>query len=148
MNKTQVHKHCVQLVEDKIDRLNGLIKSAQDAANDDTKSSAEDKYETNREMMNAEKDKAKRQLDEAYKLRKVLDVINPNLGSETVDLGALIQTNIGWFYYAVGLGQLQVGTNKVFGISPVSPLGTILRDAKVGDNFSFNGREVKVELVS
>lgn len=122
--------------------------SAQQAANEDTKSSAGDKYETNREMMQAEKDKAMQQLSEASKLRKVLDGINPKNNSESVGLGSLVKTNIGLFYIAVAIGEFEIDKSKVFGISPVSPIGSALKGYEKGDNINFNGREVIIELVS
>lgn len=122
--------------------------SAQQAANDDTKSSAGDKYETNREMMQAEKDKAMQQLSEALKLRKVLDGINIKNNSDAIGLGSLVQTNIGLFYIAVAIGEFEIDKTKVFGISPVSPIGNALKGYKKGDIINFNGREVSVELVS
>ena len=144
MKKVEVHQYCVQFVEERIDRLNKMINSAQQAANEDTKSSAGDKYETNREMMQAEKDKALMQLSEASKLRKVLDGLNPNSVSESVELGSLVLTNLGVFYIAVAIGEFEISKTKIFGISPVSPIGIALKGVEKSDSIQFNGREVQV----
>ena len=49
--------------------------NAQQAANEEGKSSAGDKYETGRAMMQIERDKAAQQLDEALKLKNIIDHI-------------------------------------------------------------------------
>ena len=61
---------CTQYVEEKINICTEAMRNAQDAANEEDKSSAGDKYETGRAMMQIERDNAAVQLDEALKLKK------------------------------------------------------------------------------
>ena len=62
----------------KIELLQQNIDEIQAAANEETKSSAGDKYETSREMLRQEREKYSRQLAEQLKLRQVLQQINPS----------------------------------------------------------------------
>jgi len=144
VNKIEVHNKCTALIDDRIERLNSLIESAQKASSEDTKSSAGDKYETSREMMQAEKDKASQQIFEALKLKKVLHQINENEVKNTVELGSLIKTTLGVFYISVALGEFLIDDNKYFAISPVSPIGKALLGIKANDSITFNGNVIKV----
>ena len=145
--KQEVHAYCQQLVEDQIARSQQLIIEAQAAANQDSKSSMGDKYETNREMMALEIGKAGEQLQESSKLKRVLGELNPKNKSSNVTLGSLISTNIGLFYLSVSLGKIKVAEKEVFVLSAVAPLGKVLMDKQIGDEFEFNSRPIKIHSI-
>ena len=146
--KGEVHAHCHQLVDARIALVHKLINEAQTAANDDTKSSMGDKYETGREMMALELRKAGEQLREGSKLKQVLSELNPDIVSKTVIVGSLVSTSIGVFYLSVSLGQVNVQGKQVFILSAVSPLGKILIDKKQGDEFEFNSRSITIKNIA
>jgi len=145
--KQEVHAYCQQLVEIQIARSQQLIVEAQTAANQDSKSSMGDKYETNREMMALEIAKAGEQLQEGSKLKRVLSELNPINITKKVALGSLISTNIGFFYLAVSLGKINVGDEEIFVLSAVSPLGKVFIDKQSGSEFEFNARTIKIHSV-
>lgn len=145
--KQQVHAHCHQLVDERIALAQKLIAEAQQAANLESKSSVGDKYETGRAMMMHEREKAESQLQEALKLKKVLNQINSEKVSVQGELGSYINTPHGNFYLAVSLGKVQVSSNEVFVLSPVSPLGAQLVGKKVGDSFHFNSKTFDIKLI-
>ena len=66
-----LHK-CHEFVESRISNARNALDEAQQAANEETKSSAGDKYNTERAMMQIERDKHAAQLVEAQKLQKAL----------------------------------------------------------------------------
>ena len=53
-DKDELYKKCVQIIENQILLAQQGIENAQQAANEETKSSAGDKYETTRAMMQIE----------------------------------------------------------------------------------------------
>ena len=55
--KQTLIEQCEEFVQQKIDVSEKLMNEAQDSANNETKSSAGDKFETGRAMMHAERDK-------------------------------------------------------------------------------------------
>ena len=146
--KELLHAHCQQIVDDRIKLTQKLISEAQQAANQDGKSSMGDKYETNREMMALEMRKASEQLQEASKLKKVLGTINPNTIAQTVGIGTFTSTSIGDFFVSVSLGKVNVEEQEVFVLSAVSPLGKMLLGKKAGDQFDFNSQQVKIKSIS
>ena len=147
MNKHDLYAHCQSLVQQKLDEAGKAMHAAQAAANEETKSSAGDKYETGRAMMHLEKEKLASQHAEALKLKKVIDQINPDRPTEKVELGSLVETSMGWFFVAIGLGQVKVEGQTYFLISPAAPIGRLLWGKSVDESFTFNGKEVVVKNI-
>jgi len=117
----------------------------QESANDETKSSAGDKYETGRAMMQLELEKLGVQLSDAQKQLQILHKINLDNSSGAVRSGSLVNTNHGSFFISVSAGILTVDGIKVTAISTVSPLGATLLERKRGDEFQFNGKAFRIE---
>ena len=61
--KKKLYDLCIAYVQGRMDEAKLAIDEAQKASNDDTKSSAGDKYETGREMMQQETDRNMAQLN-------------------------------------------------------------------------------------
>ena len=72
--KRKLYQHCINFVDKRIAAAKETIAMAQESANEDTKSSAGDKYETGRAMAQLEIEKTAGQLEEALKDKKLLDV--------------------------------------------------------------------------
>lgn len=136
--KVQLHAHCLTVVSQQIERLQQSIGDIQNASNNETKSSAGDKYETGRAMAQLEKDKLSQQLARSLSLKKVLLQINPKVVSDKVQLGSLVYTDTSIFYIAVGLGSVQINEDSFFVISPMSPIGKLLINKKEGESVVFN----------
>ncbi len=146
--KEELLAKCQQLVEERIELAKKLIREAQQAANQDAKSSMGDKYETSREMMALEMRKASEQLQEASKLKKVLSSIKPTQKNVKVGIGSLVSTSIGDFFVSVSLSKVSIATRDVFVLSAVSPLGKMLIEKKLGDQFDFNSKQVVIKGLS
>ena len=97
--------------------LLALDKAAQQSANNETKSSAGDKYETGRAMMHLEKERLARQMIEVAKLRKPLEMINPEKIESTVALGSIVTTENRNYFLSVSLGEVELEEEKYFCIS-------------------------------
>jgi hypothetical protein len=138
--KKELYNQCLNYVEKRMEAAQLAITEAQKASNDDTKSSAGDKYETGREMMQQETNRNLTQLNEANKLRVALNKVNTTAISETVDTGSLVITNHGNFYIAISAGTLSVNNEIWFAVSPASPIGSVLKGLKAGNEFNLNNK--------
>lgn len=143
--KISLHKECVQLAKEKVQKAREILKEFQDAANEETKNTAGDKYETARAMLHLEQEKASHQMEEAIKLKDSLDLINPELFSNEIKFGSLIKTNLGYFYIAASIGKVKLDMLELFVISSVSPLGALFIGKKKGDYVELNGRKYLIE---
>ncbi|HEY4194294.1 MAG TPA: 3-oxoacyl-ACP synthase [Mucilaginibacter sp.] len=145
--KIELHKLCMAYVRKRMETAAQAIDAAQQAANEETKSSAGDKYETGRAMMQQETDRNKAQLNEANKLMVALNHINTGTISKTVIPGSLVITNNGKFYMAISAGTLLLNEEAYFSVSPASPIGLSLSGKSAGNEFTLNGKQYRVESI-
>ncbi len=145
--KKQLHTKCSEITLKRVQDLSTIIQEAQNAANNETKSSAGDKHETGRAMAQLETEKLSKQLAEALKLEQTLTQINPESNHLQVGLGSLVTTNNGKFYISISLGKLELNSETYFVISPVSPIGKLLNGLKQNESFSFNGRSYLINEI-
>ncbi|MGZ3811112.1 MAG: 3-oxoacyl-ACP synthase [Mucilaginibacter sp.] len=145
--KKELYDLCISYVQKRIDTARQAIEATQQAANEETKSSAGDKYETGRAMMQQESDRNKAQLTEANKLMVALNHVPLNSVSKTAETGSLIITDNGKFYIAISAGTLVVNSESYFAVSPASPIGLKLKGQKAGDEFELNGKYYRIEAI-
>ncbi len=145
--KKQLHVLCMAYVQERMNAAQFAINEAQQATNDDTKSSAGDKYETGREMMQQETNRNLTQLNEANKLMVMLNQVSTAGQSPVADSGSVVITNNGKFYLSISAGSLTLNNETYFAISPGSPIGLKMKGCKKGQEFSINGKVYKVEEV-
>ena len=146
--KSSLYQLCLNFIEERIQTAETALKQAREASNDDTKSSAGDKYETSREMMQQDIDRNKRLLIDAEENQKVLTSIKDTPYSETARNGSLVYTDQGNFYLSISAGQLHLGNDVVFAISAVSPIGKLLLGKQKGNQFDFNGKKYQIKEVA
>jgi transcription elongation GreA/GreB family factor len=143
--KKELYTLCVNYAKNRIDTAKEAIEDAKQSANEETKSSAGDKYETAREMMQQETDRNQAQLNEANKLLVALNQISVDTVSTTAGPGSLVLTDNGKFYIAISAGALTLHGEGYFAVSPASPIGGKLQGRKVGDEFNLNGKDYQVK---
>lgn len=142
--KISLHQACLQRVQQAIALALKAMEDAQNAANQETKSSVGDKYETGRAMMQLEKEKYAQQLVQAQDLHQQLERLNPQQQSTQIQLGSLIRSNEGLYYLSVSLGKLIHEGKTVFVLSAASPLGQVLLGKKAGEKIVFQGRNISI----
>ncbi|MFD0765734.1 3-oxoacyl-ACP synthase [Mucilaginibacter lutimaris] len=142
--KSKLHSLCVNYVQTRMQAAEQAIAEAQQAQNDDTKSSAGDKYETGREMAQQETNRNLAQLNEANKLMVALNQIPVNGTSAKAENGSVIITNNGNFYLAISAGMLELDGKTYIAVSAASPIGYQLKDKKAGEAFILNGKTYQI----
>src|SRR5476649_2245216 len=145
--KEALYKQCVDHVQKRMEAAEQGIKEAQQASKDDTKSSAGDKYETGRAMMQQEKDRNTIQLNEANKLMVALNSISTKGESDIIETGSLVLTNGGKFYIAISAGTLVVDNETYFAVSAAAPICMQMMGKKAGDEFEVNGKRYRIDKV-
>ncbi len=145
--KEHIKQHCLSVINEKIAGLQSAITSVNESANNETKSSAGDKHETAKAMMQLEQEKLSKQLSDLQNQYNDLDKIDCSTSSAIIRKGSLIETDKGWFFISVGLGKLQFDNKVVFAVSEQSPIGKFLLEKNFGATFEFNGISYSVKSV-
>jgi hypothetical protein len=145
--KSEVYQLCLSLVQKRIETAETALAQAQEASNDDTKSSAGDKFETTREMMQQDIFRNKSLLADAKQNLHQLESINDVPVLDTVRNGTLVYTNNGIFYISISAGQLVANGQTVYAISAASPVGQLFIGKKVKADFTFNNKQFIIEKI-
>jgi transcription elongation GreA/GreB family factor len=145
--KKKLFLFCEDYVNQKINAAQEAIDNAQKSANQETKSSAGDKYETGRSMLQLDIEKYSAQLHEGMKLKKTLNQIDYKEIYQNVQTGSLVETNHGNFFLSISAGKITLGVIEYMAISFSSPIGQALFNKKVNDEINFRGDKFLIESV-
>jgi transcription elongation GreA/GreB family factor len=148
LSKKNVYEACLNEINTRHLFYIKMINELKEGAINDAKSSAGDKHETARAMMQIEQEKATKQMNEVLEMKSIIEKIGTFQIISTIGLGSLVKTNIGYFYIAIPIGKLQITQHEVFVISPKSPLGSKLLGLKQKDAIEFNARKIIIESVN
>jgi transcription elongation GreA/GreB family factor len=139
--KSQLYQLCLTFIQNRIENIEYSMLQARQASNDDTKSSAGDKYETTREMMQQEMDRNSKLLYEAGQQKIALQQIENVDAAKEVKNGSLVLSSNGNFYISISAGELNVDGQKFIAVSQAAPIGRIFIGSKKGEELSFNGNK-------
>lgn len=134
-------------ITSKIEMLTVDIKSLVESKNNDTKSSAGDKYETSREMAQIELNKLEIQLQKSNVLLNELNKIEKIKSSKTIEIGSLVISSQENYFLSVPFGKLILEHNEYYAISLASPMGIALKNKKIGDIVEFGGRKIEIKEI-
>ena len=143
--KEELYELCVAHVNERLQTIERTIESNQKALTSETKSSAGDKHETGRAMLQLEMEKAGQQLQSIRQMKETLSRIDPSKTSEIISLGSLVETNLANYYLSVSAGQLTVENKIYFAISTSSPIGKLLLGKTVAEEILWNGRTIRIK---
>lgn len=145
--KKKLYEQCQGYLAQRITTAQDAIKAMQSSANDETKSSAGDKYETGRAMMQLEMEKDSAQLAEAVKLKRILDNIKIDKRASVIQPGSLVITDHSNFFIAISVGQVILEDKLYLVVSAESPIGAKLIGLKTEEKLIFANRTYKIEQV-
>lgn len=144
MLKGLIFKSVFSQVDSKIESIEARITSTKESRDNNTKSSAGDKHETARAMMQIELENNQKQLQQNLALKQELSKINLEQKYTSVDFGSLVVTNKGKYFISIGIGKVEVDNEAIFVISLVSPIGQQLKGKQKGELITFNNQEIKI----
>jgi len=147
VNKSDLLHHLQGLLQEKVDAAQREIISTRDSFTSDTKSSAGDKHEVGRAMVQQELDKLEEQHAKLIALQQELARVPLERTFDHVAFGSLVTTDQGTYFVAIGLGRIEFDGGNCFAISLVSPIGQALKDRRVGEQVIFNGKSITVRHI-
>ena len=140
--KQQLLNACTDFVEAKFKTISDSIASNKSDLTSESKSSAGDKHETGRAMIQLEMEKSGQQLAEVSKMQETLKKVSIENSLENIGLGSLIKTTKGTYFVAISIGKVVLEKQDYFVISAQSPIGNQLLGKIVGDIIPFNNAEI------
>jgi len=145
--KEKIYVQYQQMLETKISGLQKQLTDLKESTANETKSTAGDKYETARAMLQIEQDNTRRQLQEVMEQQAVFSIIDISLPATEVIRGSLVKTNKGYLFISVALGKIVVDGITVIALSPQSPLGQQLMGMKPTNTTTINNTTYSIEEI-
>lgn len=142
--KEDLYLLCLAFVEHRYNTIQNTITEIQESLTSETKSSAGDKHETGRAMLQLEREKTGNQLAEIQKIKETLSKINVSKSSEFIGLGSLVYTTKSNYFIAISAGEFKVENEVFYAISPNTPIGQLLMGKTVGDEVVFREQRFKI----
>jgi|TARA_Y100000817_G_scaffold93019_1_gene72477 transcription elongation GreA/GreB family factor len=135
------------LIKDKTQLLKFELDSINKEKNNLKKSSAGDKFEISRALMQTEYDKIHNQLLILKNQLRAIKSISLSDKKKKVGVGSFIKTNKSFYFISIGLGKQIIDNNAINIISLSSPIGKLLNNKKKGDKIVFNNKEELIENI-
>ena len=141
--KSQIQANLRSILENTLEEARREYLLAKESRDSDTKSSAGDKFETGREMMQREMDKLSALVDNTLNSIAKLDRIADLPTSMVISEGSLVETDQETYFISIGYGKL----DSIYAISIESPLGDELKGKRVGDRIEMRGRNITIKSI-
>jgi transcription elongation GreA/GreB family factor len=145
--KKAAYGHCFQFVVVRLKRIQLQISELEMALTSETKSSAGDKHETGRAMIQLEREKLGQQLAELEKTQQLLSKVPRERDTTTVGLGNLVITNTFSYYIAVSAGECKYEGKSIYCISAATPIGQLIMGKSIGHIIHFNGKTTSIVAI-
>ena len=145
--KQALYQQCVSSIDARLEVVQKALNEIKEALLSETKSSAGDKHETGRAMLQLEREKTGNQLAETLKIKEALSKVDISKTSETVRLGSVVFTSKANYFVAVSAGELIFEGEKFYAISPSTPIGQLLISKCIDDEISFVNQTFKIEKI-
>lgn len=131
-------------IDDKINILQSEFNVYKDSAANETKSTAGDKHDTSKSMMQLEQEKMSSQLGDILSQKKVLLNISVNSKQKSIGLGSLVYTSNGIFFLSIFTKPIALDNQNYFPVSIQSPIGKELLKSKKGSTITINAKQYTV----
>ncbi|MDA0177993.1 GreA/GreB family elongation factor [Mesoflavibacter profundi] len=142
--KTQLLQLCNQSLETRLQSVLAVIEDIKQSLQSETKSSAGDKHETGRAMLQLEREKAGHQLAEIEKTKQILSKINTESTSKNIGLGSVVYTTTSNYFISISAGELKVENETFYAISASTPIGQLLLGKSIGDKVTFRNMTFEI----
>jgi len=142
--KQNLYDQCQSFIDIRFHTIQHTINDIQESLTSETKSSAGDKHETGRAMLQLEREKAGQQLAEIQKVNQLLSKIDVSKSSNSIGLGSIAYTTQANYFVAVSAGEFTVAHEKFYAISANTPIGRLLLGKTTGDKIQFRDQDFEI----
>jgi len=142
--KENLYSFCVAFIDNRLLTVKTTMDEIQDSLLSETKSSAGDKHETGRAMLQLEREKVGQQLAEIQKVNQLLSKINRSKTSKIINLGSVVFTSNINYYIAISAGELIIDEGKFYAISVSTPIARLLLGKTINNEIQFRDQHFKI----
>ena len=142
--KELLFSHCESSLKGRLISYKKRSDELYESLKSETKSSAGDKHETGRAMIQIDREKTGKQIKEVEKEYELLSKINSITVLNPAGLGSVVITKENQYYIAISAEPFEYNSKIYYCISRKSPIGSLLFGKKTEDIVVFNNRKIEV----
>lgn len=146
--KEQLIQACQQWLDTRSTTVKKTLADIKTSLEEETKSSAGDKHETGRAMLQIDRENAGRQLAEIEQVQKLLSKASRTQSTHKIHLGSLIETSQGLYFIAISAGRIVVEDKTYYVVAPTSPIGALLMGKEKGEQLVFNAKKIVILAIA
>ena len=145
--KQQLLQICNTRVDKRINDYKEEINLIKESIESNDKGNSEDDDSGNGKLLN-DLEKNMVHLNDAQQTKAILLLVKTNITFKDVVLGSIVKTNQRNFYISTSIGEIILDNQTYFAISLNSPIGKLLKNKTVNEQFEFNQtRYVITEII-
>lgn len=145
--KQQLLQICNTRVDKRINDYKEEINLIKESIESNDKGNSEDDDSGNGKLLN-DLEKNMVHLNDAQQTKAHLLLVKTNITFKDVVLGSIVKTNQRNFYISTSIGEIILDNQTYFAISLNSPIGKLLKNKTVNEQFEFNQtRYVITEII-
>jgi hypothetical protein len=144
--KEKLIQHIRLGLEEKLQRAKANFESVRESLDSEGKSTAGDKHETGRAMVQMELEQAGKIIRESEEMTANFNKLNFSPG-QTASAGSLVHTDKGIFFLGVPLGKISFEDQTVFCVGGLAPLFQVFIGKKEGEELSFGQQRYLVQKI-
>ena len=145
--KLELYDFCLEFVDNRFQIIQNTITEIQESLLSETKSSAGDKHETGRAMLQLEREKSGNQLAEIQKLKAILNKVNSEAKHQKIALGSVVYTTQSNYFIAISAGEIVSDSKRFYAISQATPIAKLLISKTVGDEVLFRNTTIRITQI-
>jgi len=145
--KLELYDFCLEFVDNRFQIIQNTIKEIQESLLSETKSSAGDKHETGRAMLQLEREKSGNQLAEIQKLKAILNKVNSEAKHQKIALGSVVYTTQSNYFIAISAGEIVLDSKRFYAISQDTPIAKLLISKTLGDEVLFRNTTIRITQI-
>lgn len=142
--KSALYQSCLEHVQQRLDKCHQNILQIQESLQSETKSSAGDKHETGRAMIQLEREQLGAQLAQLEAEKASLQKIHPDSQHQIIGHGSVVWTTQNNYFISTSIGKMQKDEQTFYALSINAPMGQLLAGKRVGDKLNFRGQIIEI----
>ena len=146
LKETLISK-CHEFATERKSHIDFQMKEIKEALFEEIKSSAGDKHETGRAMLQLEREKVGNQfyeVEEMFEILNKIDILSP---STVAHLGSLVYTTQANYFIAISAGKIEIEGQCFYAISTNTPIGKLLLAKPVGQEVNFRDQIFTIQKI-
>lgn len=146
--KEELYNFCQGSIQERLLVCKERIAKIQESLLSETKSSAGDKHETGRAMLQLEREKLGQQLAVIENENAQLLKVDYKTQSNIVKLGSLVYTTQHNYFISISAGEIVVDNTKFYAISPNTPIGKLVIGKQSSEEVVFRALRFTITTVT